>query len=530
MIEPSPLDNLPKLDSCGNRGFAETRANTGPSPADLLRTNCGFADSAPLPLPERSPAPDFPLDALGPILGDAARQIAYYTQAPAGIAGASVLAAAALVAQPFINVRRGSIGTGPVSLFCLTVAGSGDRKSTVDRIALAPVRDFERARIAAGEAEWNRFRAEDDAWSLARELIGSAARGKKGQVLSRDQQRALSAALEEHEATRPKPPKNPNITFAEPTAEGVWRHFQRGEPSSGLFSDEAVSFFGGHGMAQEARGRTIGTLSQLWDGSPMIRTRAAEGESGVMQGRRLSAHLMVQPIVAAEVLSDPVLMGQGFLARFLICQEPSLAGGRFLAGRDLSRGPDTDPAIGRYWARLAEILRQPMPTDDSGGLEPAALDIRGDAFAAWVALHDWVESQLGRGGQLADITAFASKAAENAARIAAVFAFVEGARTVDIEHVKRAGVLAAYFLESMLLRTREAQHDLESVEAAELLDWIRARGGSLEAAAFKVLPSGFRSSKKARGLLGLLVAMGHLRVTAFGGRNKPAAWEVVTND
>ena len=42
-------------------------------------------------------------------------------------------------------------------------------------------------------------------------------------------------------------------------------------------------------------------------------------------------------------------------------------------------------------------------------------------------LHDGIEAQLNtNGGIFIDIPAFASKAAENAARIAAILAFVEG--------------------------------------------------------------------------------------------------------
>ncbi|MFU8803332.1 MAG: DUF3987 domain-containing protein, partial [Bradymonadaceae bacterium] len=37
-------------------------------------------------------------------------------------------------------------------------------------------------------------------------------------------------------------------------------------------------------------------------------------------GRRLAVHLMVQPGVARDLLSDPLAVDTGFLARFLICE------------------------------------------------------------------------------------------------------------------------------------------------------------------------------------------------------------------
>ncbi|MBF0819946.1 DUF3987 domain-containing protein, partial [Streptococcus acidominimus] len=59
-----------------------------------------------LPLfPPLPPAAPYPLDALGPILGEAASAIARKVQAPAAIAAQSVLAAASLAVQAHADVR-----------------------------------------------------------------------------------------------------------------------------------------------------------------------------------------------------------------------------------------------------------------------------------------------------------------------------------------------------------------------------------------------------------------------------------------
>lgn len=507
---------------CGNCGFAETPASTEKCAAETLRINCG----KPLPLPEQEILPPYPLDALGPILGDAAQRMAYYVQAPEGMAGQSVLAAAALVAQAFVNVARGNLGCGPVSLFCLSVAESGDRKSTLDRLALQPVRIYEADRRERGKDLHDKYRAALEAWSQARESTIQSYKKPK-QAMTPETQAQLESDLERLEASRPTPPQNVNITVEEPTAEGLWRHYQHGLPVAGLFSDEGGNFFSGHGMTSEARGRTITQLSQLWDGKPITRTRAAEGESGVMADRRLAAHLMMQPIMAQKVLSDPLLLGQGFLARFLVCHDESLAGGRLLADRDPMEAAGSDPAINRYWQTLTNLLSEPLPEKDSGGLAPDTLHITGDAYTAWVAWHDAIETQLGKVGRYADIRAFGSKAAEQIARIAAVLAFVEDS-DITTGHIERGGKLCAYYLESMRIRTTEAAQDQEAIQARQLLEWINERGGMLSADAFKSLPSAFRSARKARGLLGLLVNNGHLTVLETSGPQfKPCRWGVI---
>jgi hypothetical protein len=78
-------------------------------------SKCNLPEPLPL-VPEGEPSAPYPLDALGHVLGKAAKAIAEHVQVPDAMAGQSVLAAAALAAQPHINVKiDGRIR--PVSLF-----------------------------------------------------------------------------------------------------------------------------------------------------------------------------------------------------------------------------------------------------------------------------------------------------------------------------------------------------------------------------------------------------------------------------
>lgn len=97
------------------------------------------APSTPDPLRrEPPPAEPYPLEALGPILGPAVRSLHRIIQAPDALIAQSLLAAAALCVQPHANaIIDGRVL--PLSLFCLTVGASGERKSAVDTLALKPV-------------------------------------------------------------------------------------------------------------------------------------------------------------------------------------------------------------------------------------------------------------------------------------------------------------------------------------------------------------------------------------------------------
>lgn len=489
----------------------------------------GNLDLAPEPLPEAPKPLAYPVDALGPVLGPAARRIAYHVQAPLGMACQSVLGAASLVVQGHVDVARGNIGAGPVSVYLMTEAGSGERKSSVDKIALGAVRAIEAEQREQFEGMMTQYKAGLEAWEMRRKSIISASEVKGKQAMTEDQESRLAEQLATHDERRPKSPPLPSMTFSEPTAEGMYRHLQANHPSAGLYSDEAIGFFGGHGMSDEARGRTIEALCRFWDGSPLTRTRGTVGESGFLAGRRLSTHLMMQPVIADKVLGDPLLQGQGFLPRFLICREPSIIGTRFLADRDPSASVDTDPDIAAYNRRIDELARQPLPVSDSGELEPRLLRIEGEQFSVLCDLHDGIESELAPDGTYHDIRAFASKATENAARLAAIMAVVEGSDTISVTHIERAGQLVTYYLETMKGRTEEAQQDQQERQARELLEWITTHGGKLNQHDFKRLPSAYRSAKKARPLLEWLALAGHLRSTKLSPRGKTAEWEVVTH-
>ena len=59
---------------------------------------------------------------------------------------------------------------------------------------------------------------------------------------------------------------------------------------------------------------TTAILCRAWDGSKLERIRGGDGVT-VLYDRRLAAHLMVQPGVAAGFLSDSQFSDQGLLGR-----------------------------------------------------------------------------------------------------------------------------------------------------------------------------------------------------------------------
>ena len=85
----------------------------------------------------------FPVDAFPKIIRNAIYEVEQHTQAPQGLIAASALGVISLACQNRIDVCRLNNLRGPVSLFLMTLAESGERKSTVDKLLLKPLYQLE---------------------------------------------------------------------------------------------------------------------------------------------------------------------------------------------------------------------------------------------------------------------------------------------------------------------------------------------------------------------------------------------------
>jgi len=420
--------------------------------------------SPPTPLVRATPPPErFPLDALGPILGPAARAIAEIVQVPDALAANSVLAAAALAAQPHANVQTLG-GARPLSLFILTIAGSGDRKTSADSVALAPIREHERAMH-------KEFTQKMREWTLEQEARKLDMKKARGAAADGDAYREKLAAVE----TEP-PPRKPWLVCSEPTAEGLVRSLADGQHAQGIFTDEGGQFIGGHGMSEESELRTIAMLSRLWQGDRIDRVRATDREHLTLYGRRLSMHLLVQPEVGARFLGKPLYRGQGFLARWMIAAPDSLAGTRL---HDPNRSdPQDDPRITRYWNALAALLgRTANENPEVGGLDPPCLALDPEARELLVGAYNEMEAAQRKDGALDGVREWASKAAEHACRVAGVLTLISDPERhcVDVEAMAGALALVQHFIGEYERLIGSADLPENIRRAVALLDWLRTK-------------------------------------------------------
>jgi putative DNA primase/helicase len=240
-------------------------------------------------------------------------------------------------------------------------------------------------------------------------------------------------------------------------------------PSGGVVSAEAGIVFGAHGMGKDSVMRNLALLNVLWDGGNLTIDRRTT-ESFTVRGARLTVALQVQEATLRSFFdrSGGLARGTGFLARFLVAWPESTQG-----FRPFTEAPANWPALAAFNKRIAAILEQPAPVDENGGLNPPLLPLTAEAKMAWVAFHDAIESELASGGELYDVRDVASKTADNAARLAALFQVFDGAGgAIGAEAFESASRIAAWHLNEARRFFGELALPAELADAARLDSWL----------------------------------------------------------
>ncbi len=456
------------LETVASAIASATAPARGEHQRDRENAPAGDSESWPVPQPlaiKVEPEP-YPLDALPAPIRAAVEEVVGFVKAPVPMVASSALAALSLAIQAHADVKRAERLTGPVGLFLLTIADSGERKSTCDGFFTRAIRDYEEAQAEAAKPALKDHRAAIEAWEAKRagvkESIRQLAKTNKPTT-------GMESALRDLEHDKPEPPRIPRLLYADATPEALAFGLAKQWPSGGVVSAEAGIVFGSHGMGKDSVMRNLGLLNQLWDGTSLTIDRRSS-ESFTVRGARLTVALQVQEPTLREFFtrSGALARGTGFLARFLVAWPESTQG-----QRPFTDPPANWPNLAAFHRRIATILDQPAPIDDDGALIPPMLPLTPEAKSAWVEYHNAIESELANGGELYDVRDVASKSADNAARLAALFQIFEGAGgAIGAEAFEGASRITAWHLHEARRFFGELALPAELADATRLDSWL----------------------------------------------------------
>lgn len=469
----------------------------------------------------RDPIDEFPVDALPPSIANVILALHTKFQAPLALCAQSVLSAVVLAVQGLGNVRLPYGASKPVSCFFLTLGTSGERKTATDGAATKAIDRYQdRLREVCGSAQ-NEY--EEELYFYK----------KAYNSLKKDHHDAASfrSAFAASGLTAPIEPLTHNVILTDISYAGLVKKLEKAQLSAGVYSDEGGRVLGSSAMKQDSL-LTITLLSSLWDGEPVEIIRGNSGGSLELRGRRLSIHLLVQPGIVAKILGDGDARDQGFLARFLMTHPTSTIGERLYK----QTAPQHDDTIDEFAQRLEALLdlEKPMRPGSRNELLLPDLEVIGAAAQAWADFVNEVEVSLKPEGQYANIKDFGSKAAENAARLAAAVTLYNDpkARSVSPEAMATGISLMRYYLHQALKLCGGADPNEELADVLE--EWLIGKWQedhiSASDVAHDIGSKKLRNAEAARRAIAILVARGRLtpahgKVTV-AGKIRRDAWRI----
>ncbi len=424
--------------------------------------------SAPIPLTTEITAEPYPVESLPKDVREAVNEVLSFTQAPVPLVVNSAMSAMSLAIQASVDVERAKKLTGPVGLFLLTIADSGERKSTCDNFFTKAIRVYEAFKAEEAKPKKQEYQSELDIWESKRSGLKDKIRQleKSGANTKAQEVRLLDLDL-----NQPIPPQVPKLIYNDATPEALKWGAANKWPSLSVLSNEAGIVFGSHGMGKDSVMRNLATLNQFWDGAN-IDTERKSTESYMVKNARLTIALQVQEATLRNFFdrTDGLPRGTGFLARCLFAWPEPTQGTRFF-----KESQTVWPALDKFNSRITEILEtSEVQIIEQGALKPRRIKFSNEAKAAWVSFHDAIEGELCLNGELYEIRDVASKIADNAARIAALFQCFESndSEAIELPAFEGACNIATWHLREAKRFFSEIAFSEEQLNVLDLDKWL----------------------------------------------------------
>ena len=388
----------------------------------------------PIPLTHTSTSQaDYPIHALPDIVKNAIQSYAEYGQQPIPLLANSALSNISLSCQGLANVARDNVLVSPVSMYFITVASSGERKTAADKVFGQGVDQWQKETTQALMPEYNRSKNEYTTWSIRRKGLLMMIKRLATQGYETDQYDGHydSIMLEE-----PEIPLLPTLKYEDITAEALSENLAKEYPSTSIWSDEAGIFLSSPSM-QKDNTKFVALLNRLWDAHPIAIHRKTSSDIFI-KDRRFSLNLMMQPLLLEQMLKkgDGINRNSGFLARTLLAYPTSTMGNRYYK-EPLNKVTEH---LDIFHKRIKTCLSNTQPVDRYGFGYIPTLRFSKSAKEVWVKYFNYIETAIANEYHWQSIHDLASKASENIARLAALFHLFTGKQGMEIsaDHIESA--------------------------------------------------------------------------------------------
>ena len=378
-------------------------------------------------------------------------------QVPDGLTVASMFSAISIAAQGLANVERPNGLRSPISVNFMVILESGGRKTAVDKVLMESIRAHSDAEQLKAADNYAAFNTQVQIWELDLDDCKKSLRKaiKSKDAIVRDElEKRLSLLLS-------KKPTNPR--FLDPlirdiTPEALLDRAASGVPLFGLVADEGGQFFQGYAT------RNLSLLNAAWDGSTQYLDRKVEGKV-IIKGLRLTTNIAIQPQTFEKFEMGKGELGRdnGFFARQNWARLYAPYGERFIDSAEPLKWPE----VNRFNIRIRELLEETAKLHEQPVESLPLLKMSRQAADEWIEFANYVEGEQGVGGRFEMAKDAASKAAENAARLAALIHLFQGIEgDITLDSMISAVYMSGWYLEQFvdIFATREIPESLRNAE------------------------------------------------------------------
>lgn len=430
----------------------------------------------------------YPVHAFGELAG-VVTAISEYAQTPLSMAGQSVLGALSTICQSFVNAPMG-YEHKPVSLFLLTESPSGAGKTQVNKLAYKTVFDYDKQ-------QYQDFLQDIKNWDNAIKTL----KGK-------DKAQFFNDHAE---------PINRTLTIKDGSIEKILDRFVKGEiHNQSWTTDEAGLFFGGYSMKSDTTANALSCLTDLWSTGTANRQRMSSKTPYTnAYDCRFTLDLAGQRVILEPAINDELMNGQGFLARCLFACEPSLIGERDWI---TEKTPYDNRQLQDYWKRCDYLLEMGQQYDQDGNPNRFNMPFGAGARRALAEYQQRIEYEQRKGARLANLTAFASRMAENATRIATILAYYDGQKSLSIEYLERAFLLVEFSINERLHYNDKGNEPTPAQKLLAHLVKKQTDGGLLYSQAQMNAPKAIRKKDEFALALEVLQGANYLKIKETDGK------------
>lgn len=425
--------------------------------ADELEANDGIELwRTPEPFEKAAKSSSFPISCLPPALQAYLKAVCDYVQIYPEQAILPLLSVLSLCVQGKALIKHtGNDYAAQLSLYTLTVANSGERKSASVNLFLKPVLKYQETYNKLHKDEFSKSKAEID---LLNSRLTSAKKSKKTSI------EEVVKLQREYDSLEIKSPLLLNVTNV--TAEYLIQEMKKQGEKMAMIDGEGGVFDVMSGMYSKKSQTDIDIYLKAYDGDQIVNGRKSDKkgnekstvEPTIINDPCLTIGLMTQTDHFEKVMKNEQFIGRGLMQRFLFSFPDTLAGERKHTSPNIPKEVKEE-----YENTINRLLNMPTPEE-----KPIILHDK-EAISVFEDYFYHVETGLKPNGIFECIREWANKQVTRCLKIAAILHLCEHEASEPITGNEAQKVVSiATWTENQALRAFSGAASMEKDTKAAL--------------------------------------------------------------